>query len=67
MNLLLSNSCANPSEKFEGFDEMRIELHCRNYCVICRLAPGFEVKFREETNDFEVYPFPYEIHSIELE
>ena len=66
MNLLLSNSCQNPSE-IEGYSEMRIELHCVSYIVTCKTQDGFNPQYRKETKDFEVYPFPYEILSIRRE
>ncbi len=64
LNLLLSNACSNESEANPGYSESRIDLHCVAYEIVFRIQPGFTPVYREETNDFEVYPFPYEILEI---
>ena len=65
LNLLLSNACANPSGENPGYSVSKIELHCVSYEIVYRMKPGFEPVYRDETDDFEIYPFPNEILSIE--
>jgi len=35
LNILLSDSCSNPSQK-EGWNEYSIELHCSSFTVIAK-------------------------------
>lgn len=66
LNMLLSNTCSNESDENPGYNVCRIDLHCQAYEIVFRMKPGFKPVFREETNDFEIYPFPNEVLSIKL-